>query len=171
MKIRNTFIAASAMVFCSIGNANANQGLSQTVFALPAEKDPCKEAFYEFESRDITLKADKSGTAILVNLKLSEKSGKPSAIKMVVGLTDCKGNEQFVSVELKFNEKTGLWTGAEYLFASSECPFTVSTYRVIAVNPCGDEYDTGVEQDVRLKNGGGKLPARDRIIARRRRGQ
>lgn len=169
MKNKILQLTIAAMFFCSIGYASSHQPnfSSVNLNMLKGEKDPCKAPFYEINSQSLTLNSDKSGLSIVISLTLDDKRSNPATIKYILTLVDCKGNKQYVSVELKCNAKTGEWAGAQYLFGSSDCPWSVDSYSIIATNPCGDEYET--EVDDQLKKG--KLPARDRIVERRRRGQ
>jgi hypothetical protein len=115
----------------------------------------------------------KTALGIWFSLKLNTAKGPTQAVYALVTLTNCKNEVITVKVAFFYDAKADLWVGKQSVAQNSECPFKVTDYQFILINPCGEEFST-LEQ---AKNGGnvkemkaaGTLPARERIIARRRR--
>jgi hypothetical protein len=116
----------------------------------------------------------KTALGLWFSLKLNTAKGMARNVYALVTLTNCKNEVITVKVAFFYDAKADLWVGKQSVVQNSECPFKVTDYQFILVNLCGEEFST-LEQ---AKNGGnvkemraaGTLPARDRIIARRRRG-
>jgi len=133
------------------------------------QKDSCNINKFTIDGDNITVNDSKSALGLFVSLNLSEKKGLASKVSMLVEIENCKGEKQFVKVELTYDTKTGTWVGKQNIPQNPDCPWKINNYKYLIYNACDDEYETdAVELDIIKSNG--KLPARDRIVARRRRG-
>lgn len=134
------------------------------------KKDSCDFNKFTIEEESITINNEKSALGLYVSLHLNEKKGEASKALMFIEIENCKGEKQSVKLELAFNEKTGSWSGKQVIPQNPDCPWKINAYKYIIYNACNDEYETDVI-DLENYKPKGKLPARDRIIERRRRGQ
>lgn len=138
------------------------------------EKDTCDVNALRILDGSYAFNNTKTALGIWFSLKLNTAKGPAQAVYALVTLTNCKNEVITVKVAFFYDAKSDVWVGKQSVAQNSECPYKVSDYQFILVNPCGEDYST-MDQ---AKNGrtlkeleaSGKLPARDRIIARRRRG-
>lgn len=133
------------------------------------KKDSCDFNKFTIEDENITINDNKLGMGMFVTLNLNDKKGAASKVLMLLEIENCKGEKQTVKLELFFNEKTGLWSGKQVIPQNPDCPWKVSSFKYIIYNACNDEYESEWSHIESVKSGR-KLPARDRIIERRRRG-
>jgi len=141
------------------------QGLAQK---NQEKKDSCNINKFTIDGDNITVNDSKSALGLYVSLNLSEKKGLASKVSMLVEIENCKGEKQFVKVELTYDTKTGTWVGKQNIPQNPDCPWKINSYKYLIYNACDDEYETdAVDLDIIKSNG--TLPARNKIIARRRR--
>lgn len=108
------------------------------------KKDSCNINKFTIDGENITVNDGKSALGLYVSLNLSEKKGLTSKVSMLVEIENCKGEKQFVKVELKFNEKTGTWDGKQVVPQNPDCPWKINNYKYFIYNACDDEYETDV---------------------------
>jgi hypothetical protein len=119
----------------------------------------------------------KTAVGIWFSLKLNTAKGATQSVYALVTLTNCKNETITVKVPFFYDAKADVWVGKQSVAQNSECPFKVTDYQFILTNPCGEEFSTmdqakaGNGRQLKELESSGKLPARDRIVARRRRGQ
>lgn len=132
-----------------------------------------------FMMDDISLQdfTDNSFLSYSLSISFSAKAPQPSSMFVLMTVVNCKGETRTIKTELFYNAKTNTWTGKDAMLNNKECPWKLSSYSILATNACGDEFagneiETGTVKNrpIRTLADAGKLPARDRIIERRRRG-
>lgn len=134
-------------------------------------KDPCKVPNYLIDEINFTDFTDDSFLSYTFSIALKEKKSSPKILYVLMTIENCKNQQQTIKTELAYNEKYNIWTSKQGFMQSKECNWKLTRYRIIALNECDDEYATNDNEVVTLKSttGGGELPARNRILARRRR--
>jgi hypothetical protein len=131
-------------------------------------KDSCDFNIFTIKNGSITINKEKSALGIFISLALSEKKGLASNVVLVFEMENCKGEIQFIKVEMVYDEKTSTWIGKQGLIQNSDCSWDIVNYKILAFNTCNDDYESD-EFDVKSLGANGTLPARNKIIARRRR--
>ena len=116
----------------------------------------------------------KTAVGIWFSLKLNTAKGPTQSVYALVTLTNCKNETITVKVPFFYDAKADVWVGKQSVAQNSECPFKVTDYQFFLINPCGEEFSTMDQakrgREIKDLAAAGKLPARDRIIERRRRG-
>lgn len=84
--------------------------------------------------------SDQSAFSIAINL--NEGSSIPASISMILGLVDCNNNTKHISIDLKYDSKTGQWTGSELMSNEKNCNWYFTDVKLKLVNACGDKLET-----------------------------
>lgn len=133
-------------------------GLSSLVLTTRSKtlkyNDPCDTKFKlkEIEYSETTA----SGMyTVQFNFSFEEKSDIPAEVAMVVELTDCKGNKEYVRITLKYDAKTNTYTGSESLAQNKECPWSLTYGEIAAYNPCKEKTVWSFETSKSKSNGSG----------------
>jgi hypothetical protein len=139
-------------------------------FAQKNEKknDSCDFNNFTIEDGSIIVNNEKSAIGIYISLNLSEKKGLASKVIMLLEIENCKGEKQYVKVELNYDLKTGSWVGKQVIPQNQDCNWKINSYKYLIYNNCNDEYESD-DYGLETLKSGGTLPARNKIIARRRR--
>ncbi|MCF8426501.1 MAG: hypothetical protein K9H61_11035 [Bacteroidia bacterium] len=117
------------------GNGNSNNENA---------KDSCDFNNFTIEDGSITVNDVKSAMGIYVTLSLSEKKGMASRVVMLIEIENCKGEKQYVKLELTYDSKTGMWVGKQVIPQNPECAWKINSYKYLIYNACDDEYETDV---------------------------
>lgn len=101
-------------------------------------KDPCDTKFKlkELEYSESTV----SGLYTMqFSFQLEANSDLPSDMAMIVEITDCNGNKEYIRITLKYDAKSNTYTGSEAIKQNKECPWTLTYGEIAAYNPCKDK--------------------------------
>lgn len=131
-------------------------------------KDSCDFNNFTISDETIVINNEKSALGLYLALKLSEKKGLASKAYILLEIENCKGEIQYVKVDLVYDAKTALWVGKQAIIQNLDCNWKINSYEYVIHNACDDEYVSETFETGTIKNNG-TLPARDRIVARRRR--
>lgn len=131
-------------------------------------KDSCDFNQFKMENGSITINNQKTALGIYVIINFIEKKDKASKAYVLIDLENCKGERQTIKIEMSYDSKTSSWVGKQGIIQNSDCVWTVISYEFIVFNSCGDEYNSDTN-DYKKLNPDGTLPAKNKIIARRRR--
>jgi len=135
----------------------------------------CNRQIYMMDAINLQDLTDNSFLSYALSISFSAKAAQPATMEVLMTIVNCKNEKQTIKTKLTYDAKTNTWTGKEAMLQNKECPWKLSTYTVIVQNICGEEFASNENETSILKAGGGTLsangtlPARDRIVARRRR--
>ena len=114
----------------------------KTIFLLleKSEKIKFTGEHYDFGKSSLTVTDYK--TIKVANFSFSMKKGSsiPATMEAVIKVKACNKDAEFIAVKLKFDTKSGLWTGSQTLAQSADCAIEVKDFKVNLVNACGDSY-------------------------------
>lgn len=95
---------------------------------------------YDFGKSSLKVVEEKNIKALYFSFSLEKGSSIPASMKAIVEIKTCNKESEYISVSLKFDSKTGLWTGAQSIVQSADCQVEVKGFKVTIVNACGDTY-------------------------------
>lgn len=127
------------------------------VFVYEREKiknveDPCKTKFKlkEVFSEETT----QSGIyGVGFYFSFEGNSDAPSAVDMIVQITNCNGETK--NLRVKLNQNNGIYAGGFAMPQDKECPWKITYGEVYATNPCGEESTWGTDFGDVKNNGTG----------------
>ena len=117
-------------------------------------KDPCDTKFKlkELEYSESTV----SGLYTMkFSYQLEAKSDVPSDMAMIVEITDCNGNKDYIRITLKYDAKSNTYTGSEAIKQNKECLWTLTYGEIAAYNPCKDKTVWSFKTSESKSNGSG----------------
>jgi hypothetical protein len=118
------------------------------------DKDPC-DTKYKLKDIEYT-ETNVSGLyGLQFSFQLEDKSDVPYAVRMIVQLTDCKGNKQNIEITLKYNDKTRTYSGGQTISQSKECPWELTYGEIAAYNECKDKTVWSFDPSKAKGNGSG----------------
>ena len=107
--------------------------------------------------------------AIQFAFQFEENKDAPSWVEMQVRVTDCASNTRYVSIQLNYNQTTGMYTGALKLNQNKECPWGFSYAEITAYNRCKEKTSWSVEpvrkgNSLGTKNSSTKASAKPQLL-------
>lgn len=117
-------------------------------------KDPCKT---KFKLKEITYsETTVSGIyALQFSFELEQNSDLPTDMAMIVEIKDCNGNKEYISISLKYNAKTGIYSGGVSMTQIKECAWQLVYGEIAAYNSCKDKTVWSFEASNSKSNGSG----------------
>lgn len=81
--------------------------------------------------------------AVSYSFGLGNNSDMPSAIVINTEIVNCKGDVKYVEAKLKYDSKTGTWTGGFAISDESSCEWKVKDISMKVYNECGNTVEKG----------------------------
>lgn len=129
------------------------------------DEDPCKTK-YKLKDIDYTESTVSGLYGLQFSFQFEDKSDVPYAVRMIVQLTDCKGNKQNIEITLKYNDKTRTYSGGQTISQSKECPWELTYGEIAAYNECKDKTVWSFDPSKAKGNGSGTKNASSQVSAR-----
>jgi hypothetical protein len=109
----------------------------------------CNREVFMMDAINLQDLTDNSFLSYALSISFSAKAAQPATMEVLMTIVNCKNEKQTIKTKLTYDVKTNTW--------------------ILATNACGEEFAGNEIETSTLKSGSGTLPARDRIVARRRR--
>lgn len=106
------------------------------------EKDSCKISNYILEEINGQVLADKSFLSYFLSVSTKAKKSSPKSMFVLMTIENCKNEKLTIKTELKYNEKNNIWSAKEGMIQKNDCTWRLSSYKILALNECDDEYLT-----------------------------
>lgn len=100
------------------------------------EKRKRNPEVYEFGSSSVRITNESNLTGLYFSFALKKGSSIPASMNVNVKIKTCNNEVSYISVDLKFDAKTGLWTGYQTIVKESNCEIEVKNFKVSIVNQC-----------------------------------
>ena len=106
------------------------------------EKDSCKISNYILEDIYGQVLAGKSFLSYFLSVSTKAKKSSPKSMFVLMTIENCKNEKLTIKTELKYNEKNNIWTAKEGMIQKNDCAWKLSSYIILALNECDEEYVT-----------------------------
>lgn len=104
------------------------------------KKDSCDFNQFVIENSTLNMTSEKTTLAAYISLTVDEKKSQAKQIFIILKMINCKGEEQFVSVELMYNKSSSTWEGKQGIMQNTDCNWTVVSYQYLILNYCDDKF-------------------------------
>ncbi|MBG7611283.1 hypothetical protein IU405_03385 [Polaribacter sp. BAL334] len=106
------------------------------------EKDSCNVLNNKIDDINLLDLTDKTFLSYILSFSLKEKKSSPKSIFVLMTVENCKNEKLTIKTELKYNEKNNIWSAKEGMIQKNDCTWRLSSYKILALNECDDEYLT-----------------------------
>ena len=103
------------------------------------KKEACSDKF-DIEDDNIIINNDKSFLSGYFTIRFDAKSDIPTTMKVIMKVSDCKGNVSYISIPMVLDAKLNLWVGKFGIPQVPGCPFSYEGLNLVVSNECGDEF-------------------------------
>lgn len=106
------------------------------------EKDSCNVLNNKIDDINLLDLTDKTFLSYILSFSLKEKKSSPKSIFVLMTIENCKNEKLTIKTELKYNEKNNIWSAKEGMIQKNDCAWKLSSYIILALNECDEEYVT-----------------------------
>lgn len=111
----------------------------------------CSDKF-KIDETNIVITNDKSYLSGYFTLQFEKGSDMPTTMKVVMEISDCKGNISFISIPMSMDVKTGLWIGKGGIAQLPGCNYSEGNMTLIISNECGELFSAEDENDYKSRS-------------------
>lgn len=104
------------------------------------KNDSCDFNNFVIENSTLNITNEKSALGAYISLTVDEKKSQAKQIFIILKMINCKGEEQFVKIELKYNNISSTWEGKQGILQNTDCNWTVVSYQYLILNYCDEAY-------------------------------
>jgi hypothetical protein len=104
------------------------------------KKDSCDFNNFTIDETNLTINNEKGLLGVYISMSLDEKKGEAKQVFIILKMINCKGEEQFVKVELFYNKTSGNWEGKQAILQNTDCNWTIVSTQYLVLNFCDEAY-------------------------------
>lgn len=116
--------------------------------------NPCNTK-YKLKNIEYSVDVFQGSHAFQFWVKFENNSDIPNSTAMIVEIKDCAGASQYISITLKYDEKTGIYYGYQTLKEVNKCALELVYGEIAAYNECKDKTVWSIDFTKAKGNGSG----------------